>query len=119
MKNFSPAPWIVQADPEFKGQHPFHDQRFVTFGHFPMNDPEFSPGPDDGGIVCVMRDGADGNAALVAAAPELLAMLKRLTEKATRLDSIQHGSGRVTEDDWNDVFATVIASSVLIARVEG
>ena len=29
----TPGPWKVEADPDNKGKHPYHDTRFITTGY--------------------------------------------------------------------------------------
>ena len=43
--------WIIQADPEHKGEHPYHDHRFIT-----TEDCDFRDREAKGVIICAMRD---------------------------------------------------------------
>lgn len=105
------APWRVMPCPEHAGKHPLHDQRWITTA-----DAEVEPGPSPelwslarGSLICEMRDGPAGNAALIAAAPELLAALKRLV-----------GFADLGEVDLEpDEVAALEAARGLIDRVEG
>ncbi len=69
---FEFQPLIVQADPKLKGQHPYHDHRYITTEHSLMDDESFPYGP--GQIIAAMRDcqGQEHYARLFAAAPALL-----------------------------------------------
>lgn len=69
----TPGPWKVEADPELKGQHPLHDQRFITSGSHSIEDIEFRYDPDCI-IIAKMTDcqNQPANAHIIAAAPELL-----------------------------------------------
>lgn len=73
------------ADPQHKGKHPFHDNRWVMTEDAEI---EHDNNSDEwtlarGSIICMMRDhvsSPDANAKLVAAAPELLAVLQNELE---------------------------------------
>ncbi len=77
----TPGPWKALPDPIHAGKHACHDSRWIAtadsqieFGHDPRSWTLTS-----GTLICEMRDHIDApnaNAALVAAAPDLLAALK-------------------------------------------
>lgn len=74
------GPWTVMADPTDVGPHHFHDSRWIATAGF-----EVEVWPDrksftltKGSLICQMRDGPPANARLIAAAPELLAMLEAI-----------------------------------------
>jgi len=60
----TPGPWTIEADAEKAGRHPLHDNRHVVA---------------QSGTVCDLRDqpAQAADARLIAAAPDLLAALKR------------------------------------------
>jgi len=63
----TPGPWTVEAYPDRASRHPLHNNRYVA-----------SPG----GLVCALRDqpAQAADARLIAAAPELLAALRRIID---------------------------------------
>ena len=91
--NFSPKPLRVQADPEWKGKHPLHDNRFITTGVHDIESDEFRYDPDSQ-IVCAMRDCQNQKqwAKLLAAAPSMLAVLKDVELLASVNCPINDGS---------------------------
>ena len=82
----TPGPWKVEADPDNKGKHPYHDTRFITTG--------------DGGNwqwIAKLSDHPNqaANARLIAACPDLIAAL----EKACYLID----SGYLRDPDWESL----------------
>lgn len=80
----TPGPWRIMPCPEHVGKHPLHDRRWITTADAEL---DRGSGPDSwglsrGSLICEMRDGPVGNAALIAAAPALLASLKHLADFA-------------------------------------
>lgn len=69
----TPGPWHAQADPEWKGKHPYHDYRFITCGNPDIESDEWMHDPSSY-IIAKMTDcqNQKQNAQLIAAAPELL-----------------------------------------------
>lgn len=59
------------------------------------------------------------NARLIAAAPELLNVLKRLTEKLARANAIQHSGARLQAEDWSELYQLQNESAGIIAKAEG
>lgn len=59
------------------------------------------------------------NATLIASAPELLDILKRLTEKTERANEIQHNGVRVCAEDWAELYMLTNEARAAIAKAEG
>lgn len=75
----TPGPqWVVQADPDWAGKHPYHDHRFITTAGFDLK----SRNPD-GEIVCRMTDSPNqaANAAFIVRACNSHADLLEALEK--------------------------------------
>jgi hypothetical protein len=99
-----PIRWIVMPDPVNKWLHPFHDRRWIAtadaeveFGH-----DKRSWALTSGHLICQMRDGPEEDALMVAAAPRLRDMLKRLRDAAMNtpaLDSSEEWSALISEAD--------------------
>jgi trehalose/maltose hydrolase-like predicted phosphorylase len=53
---------------------------------------------------------------LFEAAPELLAMLTRLTEKVSRVNEIQHNGVTVCAEDWAELYQMENESKGIIAK---
>lgn len=72
----TPGPWKVEADPEWKWKHPYHDARFITSGPHAINDDDEGPFINDPNceIIAKMTDcqNQKANAQLISAAPDLL-----------------------------------------------
>jgi hypothetical protein len=82
----TPGPWKVMPCPVHGGKHPLHDQRWIATAETQI---EFGATPEDwrcetGSLICEMRDGEPANAALIAAAPELLAALAMFLDRIDR-----------------------------------
>jgi hypothetical protein len=58
------------------------------------------------------------NAVLIAAAPDLLAALMRLNAKVTQVNNIQHSGGRLTPEDWNELYSLQASAQCAIAQTE-
>ncbi len=80
------------------------------------------------GIACVENRGIRGqvdlvseaNARLIAAAPELLAALQRLSEKTKRANEIQHSGGEILPEDWSELYQiTNEARAAILKATEG
>ncbi len=56
---------------------------------------------------------------LANAAPELLAMLVRQTEKIERSNAIQHSGGEVLPEDWSELYLLTNEARALIAKAKG
>lgn len=76
-QKYTPGPWKVEADPEWKGKHPLHDCRFITSGKHSIEDDEFRFDPDCQ-IIAKMTDCQNqrANALLIAAVPDLLSFIQ-------------------------------------------
>lgn len=76
-----PAPelWRVMACPKHAGKHPFHDHRWIVTAdaEIEWNHDRSEWSLSRGALVAEMRDGPTGRAHLAAAAPALLAALKK------------------------------------------
>jgi hypothetical protein len=85
----TPGPWHVVPDPQWEGKHPNHSHRFIC--NVPAFAEVYPPteGEDDGWqvfhdevgrTICHMTDTVEieGNARLIASAPELLIALENL-----------------------------------------
>lgn len=72
------GPWLVLPDPVWKDKHPLHRARFVaTSAAVEIDGPGWRFTDPDAVIICTMPDSTDqqGNADLIAAAPDLLTAL--------------------------------------------
>lgn len=71
------GPWTVQADPEWKGRHPLHDNRFIVAGEHEIGSDEFERDPESQ-IIAKMTDCQQqaANARLIAKAPEMLQFMR-------------------------------------------
>lgn len=94
----TPGPWKVMPCPVNFGKHALHDYRWIAtaeatveYGHDPR-----SWAVENGSLICEMRDGPVANARLIAAAPELLAALRRL---ALQVESITAHEAGPTRDE--------------------
>ena len=78
----TPGPWIVLADPEHVGKHPYHDCRFIATEDAQW-DEDFQT-LEVGSIICTMKDIEDqgADARLIAAAPELLEAIHQIDANA-------------------------------------
>lgn len=96
--------WQVLPDPELRGKHPLHDNRWITTAgaHWEEN-PAGYQGADsrswsleDGSAICTLRDtqAQAFDAALIAAAPALLASLASMVEMMDKGEEPGRGS------DW-------------------
>jgi hypothetical protein len=69
------------------------------------------------------KDGENDNAAFIAKAcnnhDALLNALKRITEKATRANSIQHSGGTIEAEDWSELYALANEARAAINAAEG
>ena len=74
-------------------------------------------------VICYMEDVQTdewlANARLIAAAPDLLDVLTRLTEKVTRANSLRHSGGRISSEDWSEFYALQNEARATIAKAEG
>jgi len=98
----TPGPWKIVADPDNKGKHPLHDNRYIMtedaeieFGHDPR------PGNwslTTGGIICALRDQEKqaADARLIAAAPDMLETLKAVVDEWETNDPAYFGSDIAT-----------------------
>ena len=77
--SYTPGPWYIQADPDRAGDHPLHDNRFITSGGCQLGSPEWEEEKGNE-IICKMTDSSKQkqNARLIAAAPELLEACKAI-----------------------------------------
>lgn len=93
MTKHTPGPWKVLADEEKLGLHPNHAYRFIGTA-------DFDEDANTGEIIARLTDSPNiaGNANLLAAAPDLLAILTRIIDRATHPNS----DGGVL---WDDVDA--------------
>ena len=116
----TPGPWEIMADPDKKGMHPLHDNRFIStkgasdeisFG-YDKRDGNWHL--DEGSIICQMTDSEEqeANARLIAAAPELLAALQDLVKRCAALDQ------SVTHDGIENCYAIAKAREA-IQRAQG
>ena len=46
--------------------------------------------------------------------PEFRSILERLTEKVARANSIQHSGGKVTSEDWSELYNLVNESRAIL-----
>lgn len=76
------AKWKVMPCPKFAGLHPLHDQRWIATddAEVEWNHNETEWRLSNGSLICEMRDGPLNNAALIAAAPELLEALRAVMQ---------------------------------------
>ena len=82
----TPGPWQVLPDPDLKGLHPYHDNRWITTAgaHWEENFDGYQGGRagwtlEEGSAICTLRDtqAQAADAALIAAAPALLRAARR------------------------------------------
>lgn len=82
----TPGPWRVMGDPILKDQHEFHQSRYVVTADAAVellrsSDEWGTWNLTNGSIVCKVTDGnTKGDAKLLAAAPEMLAVLVKTRE---------------------------------------
>ena len=108
----TPGPWYVAADPHPKATHPEARKFAHNLHRFVATGPEL----DDEGthaVVCSMMDGPEqvANAALISAAPDLLAAAE------TALADIKQTANFDTGD--SQTLATVAALEAAIAKAKG
>jgi len=76
-------------------------------------------------IVCIVepdlhhKGERDANAALIAAAPEVLAMLKELNTKVHDVNGRNHAGLPPTHDDWSALFQLTCKAGGVIHKAEG
>jgi len=101
--------WKVEADEEFKGSHPYHDNRFITQGD-----------GDDAIIIARMSDMPlqKEYATLIAASPRLLKALQcicaRIKGEFDNPVLLEYGSLGMTHDD-----VLAIAQAAIAEVLEG
>ena len=85
----TPGPWSIS-----KHATPEHSPQFGIYAESGSN--------RDHAIVT--GENSNANAKLIAAAPELLTELRRLTEKVERANAIQHSGGAIEPEDWSELY---------------
>jgi hypothetical protein len=99
----TPGPWKIMADPSYRtGIHPLHHHRFITtssMGATPTDDTGEGDFDGEGTIICALRDQPNQpqDAALIAAAPDLLAALEYVVKYHREHDS---GNGKLFGRDY-------------------
>jgi hypothetical protein len=104
--------WKIMADPEHKGKHSLHDNRFITTG-----DCEFDKRGicSSGSIICSLRDQPDqrADAVLLASAPE---MRDCMIELSKALDSVMSELVKTGVTDWGLVNNALMKKAELLRR---
>lgn len=100
----TPGPWRI-GDGGYavfgpKTEHPAP----VTICELPTSSPR------------VTRDERRANARLIAASPDTLSMLVRLTEKVERANAIQHSGGSIEPEDWSELYQLTNEARAAIAK---
>jgi hypothetical protein len=65
---------------------------------------------------CGLQDEAEANARLIAAAPDLLAKLERLTQVAGQLNAKYHAGFKDLNREWSDLFQSENAARGAIEK---
>jgi len=76
----------------------------------------------DGEYVCSLlgsNEGKKRNAAILAAAPDMAALLEELTAKATDMNNLQHAGISPNAGDWSDIHAMTNRARALLAKIDG
>lgn len=103
----TPSPWTISE----------HEHANVIFSDNGVICDVFHANEDDDMTASVeSREESDANARLIAAAPELLSALERLSQKTRRANDIQHSGGKIEPEDWSELYALTNEAQAAIAK---
>ena len=94
--NHTPGPWI--------GKPTSGDQGLIY-------------SESDGRNVAVAYDVRDTD--LIASAPDMKSILRRLAEKVKRANDLQHSGGRVVAEDWDELYLLTNEAGEVLSRGRG
>lgn len=109
MNEITPGPWHTEPDLDHIEHHPYHDNRYICSGDGETQGRDWS-------IIARMTDHPQqaGNAALIAAAPDLLAALQALFAECAMIHRYGGEANNQREAD-----AAIAAGRAAIAKATG